>query len=354
MISAFNEQHRSPRARFAPLYVSSSTSVLGIQQNPRVSAVVGSQQMGTDLTAEWQGTNLDASALLPGVLAASTGTDGKIRGVPVDLEPYAAFYTAQQFAAADIAAPRATWSTDAFVALCAAMAKKGGGFGSGLGRGQMPNLTWLGFVEGYGGQAVSGGRLVLTAPSVLRGLTTFADVLQITWNRPWSHNTPLSLSITSYNATTGTSLMPGTVARFPRAPIPVVPAVLLHAYVPPTAPQPQAGAAFATWLISRAGQKALTSIGFPAMRTDLAGGMSWFSKGEAAVGAGNLRFAPSELAALVPINFASRLYNVLMMFSAARLTALRTLEQVANAVISGATNATAASAQLNRAGITAQ
>lgn len=350
VISAFNDRHRGLRASFAPFFMPSDGERPG-PPNPRISVLVG-EWGGQDLASALRSSNMDTSVLLPGLLQAGQDASGNLRGVPVGFSPYAVGYgPTKSLDAARIAAPQATWSTDQFVAFCRAVAADGGGFWGEVVRGFLGRRrAWIGFVEGYGGSVLADGRLALTTAAALQGLNAFADLLAVTWNRGGRVAPVLTVGLSPYDRTAPHPVRT-PVVRFPRAPIPVVPAVVDFASVPDAAPQPAAGATFAIWLLSRAGQQALTAVGFPAVRTDTATTHTWLTHGPAAVNPAHLRFAPPQLKALEKMQFAARLYRILTSAPPLRPPALRQLEQVADAVLAGDTNPVVAGGRLNQAGI---
>ena len=353
VLTAFNDAHRSLRARFAPNIIVPAKG-LGGYPNPSLS-VLFTPQGGQDLSAQFRSSNLDPTALLPGLLQAAQDFSGRLIGVPVDLSVYVVAY--RGLAGGHISAPSPSWTVADFTAFCGGVALHGGRFMGRIARGGLgAPLTWLGFAEGYGGQIISSGKLSLTSTNVLRGLNALADVLHITWDLLFVRGTPSTpvVEFWTYSQTAPrpslTTLLKNAVVRFPRAPVPVVPAVVTLASVPQSAPQPEAGATFALWLLSRNGQTALTRIGFPGMRTDM-DAASWLGKGPAGVRPGDLRFAPPQLTALNGMNFTERLSGILLQPESARLPALQKLQSVANSVIGGDANVFGAGAQLNRDGI---
>lgn len=352
MLTAFNNTHRGLRARYVPNTVVTATGIQG-RGNPRVSAaVVGGDGNGLDLSAQFQASNMDPSVLLPGLLQTGHDLRGRLVGIPVDFSVYSVVYT--RLTAAHIAVPSPSWSTEEFAAFSADVAQHGGRFQGAIARGGIgSSLPWLGYAEGCGGQVLIAGKLSLTSAKVLRGLNALSDLLRITWNLLFVRGTGPVVEFSAVNRTSPhprTAAVSSGVVRFPRPPVPVVPAIAGLATVPRTAPRSEAGMTFVIWLISRAGQTALTSIGFPGVRTDMAT-PSWLTKGPAAVQPGDLRFSPPQLQALNGMNFGQRLTGVLLLPSNARPSALQKLEAVANSVIAGDLNVFAAGAQLNRAGI---
>jgi len=355
VLKAFNAAHRGLRATYAS-WLSPSAGGPGTP-NPAISALIG-EWGGTDLSAELRASNVDTSVLLPGLLQAGQDAAGALRGLPIDVMPYAVSYgPAHAFSAARIPQPLPTWSTDQFAAFCADVAKHGGAFAGELvlgGEGGMGSrgIAWQGYVQGYGGAIVADGRIAITTSEALRGLTAFADLLEITSQQPHAPTPPLQVSLGLYNRTVPQPL--GTAAvRFPRAPLPVVPAGVNFVSVPASAPHPTAGAIFALWLLTADGQRTLTSIGFPSVRTDIGPATSWLTKGPTAVNPADLRFSPPQLQSLRGVQLTPRLYGILTRPSAGQAPALRQLEQVCNGVLAGDTNPLEAEVQLNRDGIRA-
>gem|GEM_PF-1352082 len=361
VLSAFNNSRRWLRARFDVLHVEKQSS---LALNPSLSALIGVPwgYRTVDLTAELRVANIDANALLPGTLQAGMTENGTVWGVPIDISPYAVFYGTsghKPTATTHIGNPRSDWSTAAFAVYCQEVAQQGGQFWLGLGQGTVANsLAWLGYVEGYGGQVATDGRISLTSSDTVRGLNAFADLLQTTWPHPLRSSTPIMVYFAPYNGTTGGPLTfappPNYLAmvHFPRAPMATVPANIMFAVALADGPKPEAGATFVTWLLTGPGQSALTSIGFPAMRTDITTA-SWLEKGPAAVDPVTLRYVPPAVQALQGLNFTGRLYSILTSPADSRVAGLQQLEQACNSVIAGGLNVYAAGAELNKAGIPA-
>lgn len=357
VLAAFNASHNGLRAQYVPPAVDQPTGL--VRTSPNASALLGAGG-GIDLAPQLQAANVASSVLLPGVLQAAAGIAGGQRGIPIDLSVCMVGYapSAKSLTLLGIDVPQTGWSTDQFTAFCTSVADKGGGFLAGLGHTALGSLglEWLGYLEGYGGHFVGAdGTLRLTAKSALPGLNAFADLLQVTWERPVVPGSlpPAEAYFIMYNGTSPGRPLAKNLIRFPRAPNRIVPAQVVPASVPVSAPQPGAGATFVVWLISRGGQRALTGIGYPSMRTDVEAPESWLSKGPAAVNPGDLRFPPQQLLQLGQLNFGRRLYGILLSPPTARPGALQKLEAVANSVIAGTLNVFAAGAQLNRDGILA-
>ena len=298
VLDAFKAGHRGLRAQYvAPGGVSSTAAaeVFGpgtsFQEapNPQVSCRVGDvlTSLGRkDLSTAIRDVNLDTETLLPGVLAACTGAHGEVWGLPVDVAIGALGFNAAGLQSAGVRPPaEAGWTAEQLQAAAVQVAAHSGHSPVGAGLAWADGGTgpvWFGYLRGYGGSLLENGQVALTSGPGLSGLQAYAAILGVCWDpaeqsanarAPW-------LAFRQGVAQVGGPRWPQQgLCRFPEMPgVAAVPASPLVASVPVTAPQPQAGVLFVTWLLTPDGQTAITGLGYPAMRADMVGGASWLSK----------------------------------------------------------------------------
>ncbi len=370
VLQAFNESHRHFRARFAPIGIDpkATSGGWGWTPNPAVSCRAGVSPIGmggsVDLASAIRDANLDTTALLPGILAASTDPDGRVRGTPIDLSLCAVWYHAAALQKAHVSPPPLEgWTVDQFSAAVSDLATTGSRaatFGNGLAAefygGQNP--PWFGFAEGYGG-TVFGDRVVLASGPVYQGLKAYADILRSTWAGADRISPSVTLEFAHSGLTTGAPPWPAQgLSRFPRLPVPAVPADVIMAEVPITAPNAAAGATFTVWLATRDGQRALTGIGYPAVRTDAPGGSTPFEKAQTGVRPTDLRFRPAGIFGCVyggkstctVYGFDRRLVLALLQPEPVRLSRLQAFEQALSGLLDGSLDFAQADGVLKRAG----
>lgn len=274
VLDAFNDSHSGRKAVFGNLLTPQGWS------NPEVSAQVGGGWLGRDVSGVMKDVNFDQASLLDGVLNAVTTPGGAVPGLPVDFSVIGLHFDRTALAHARVAAPSVGgWTSEGFLEAVSALSALGGteravfgsdlAFPSGVG-------AFLGYTEGYGGAVYSGADVSLTTNAVLDGLDAYGNVLRRTW-KGMSSGLPsgtevrwsLTFRVLSWSAV-GTPWPELAYTRFPIMPVVhAVPALLDIASVPTGAPDPESGAEFIVWLLSEAGQEALTSLGYPAMRKTL-------------------------------------------------------------------------------------
>lgn len=321
--------------------------------DPRVSVSVGGPPGGADLAPYLRDANVDPGVLLPGILAAATWANGQIAGVPVDFGVELLAGDPQRLRAVGLQAPPAAgWTVAQLQGAVSVLAQHGALFGPQLGLASyraQAGSAWVGFALGYGGSPFGVGRLTLTQPKVLEGLTAYADLLRVTWGRTLPRLPP-SLQFEVFSGVDAQQADPhgaAWLARFPRTPVaPVVPAQVLCATVKP--PQLATGAEFAVWLVSEQGQHSLTAIGFPAVRVGVADRRSWLRAEKFRVSPANLRFPPGTFTSPEVQGFflTPRITSALAQPPATRLGLLRSIEAALNAYLAGSLTAPQATRQM--------
>lgn len=368
ILKAFNDTHPRLRASFGPDGADPTATpgggdAINFGLNPDVSCRVDDvlDTDVVDLAAAMRDANIDATALLPGLLQAATDRRGAILGIPVNFELLGLAYSGDALQKAHVSPPpTAGWSLSEFSAAVEALAAKGprgAVFGEGLAvqtdSSQAP--AWFGFAEGYSGN-VFGDRVVLASGPVYAGLKAYAGLLQLTWAGP-PLNPAAALGFSDVGvAVSRTSGVRPDVSRFPRLPSPAVPADVRVAKVPAAAPRAAAGATFAVWLASVEGQKALIALGYPGVRTDEAGG-AFFSQGQNGLRPSDLRFRPGGIFGIEDqhaYGFDPRIVAALLQPEPERLRRLRRLEQALTGVLDGSLTRAQAGAMLDREGVATQ
>lgn len=340
VVLAFNASHPQMRAVSVPEILAPAPRSHGmIEAYPRASVLVGAGAGGLDLRGALKAANADLSALLPGAIAGVTQASGAVEGIPVDFAIEEVLYDSRALAAAGLAGPPpAGWTLAQMLALVEGLAQRRAVFGADLAFAPYNvGPAWLGFALGYGGSVFAGGRLALTAPRVLEGLNAYGRVLQNTWGR----RAPGVVGALAFEQVSGVHRGAHQAAalrrtRFPRMPLAqVVPAALRCATAPMTAPHRREGAIFAVWLVSAEGQRALTALGFPAMRADASDRGSWLSGRGAQVRRSQLRFLPGVLtgglAASLELDVV--VTNAVALAAGARRAALARIEAQVNAFL---------------------
>lgn len=331
VLDAFNATQRGLRVRYVPPFLPGKGR--GTVTNYQPSVILGQRVRSgnRDLAGAIRGANVNEGRFIPGVWAGVTMAGGYVPCVPVDVTVYGLRYRVTALGPATGAA--STWSNARFAGRCAAALKTGATFGSGLGL-AYPNSAWLGYASGHGGSVVRDGRLTLTEAAVLQGLSDYAAILEITA----SHSVPEgTLATFDLDPTSRTNAgMPAwRMIRFPLLPSGAVPADLLGAGVPEGAPEPQGGVRFVLWLLTRQGQLALTSVGFPAMRTDIGAGRAWYERRPLQTPPSALRFLPASWAAVPDFYLGKWVMQAVALPGPVRRDALRVVEGAVNGLLSG-------------------
>ena len=297
VLRAFNEENRMFQAEYAAWYLPNGYG------NPTISCWVGGvpgQGGAIDLSGAMKHENFDGAGVLGGAMAAVTSADGSVIGMPIDFQLVAMAYDPGVLRSVGVAAPAPTgWSASEFLVVVDAL--------SGAKAGTVPtfgyDLAWpggfgafLGYTEGCGGSVFLGSSVVLTSPAVLEGLGAYSEVLRATWV---GMHPPQRSAFGLGSASIGWSRRRRTWAEqgYVRLPVMAVrsaaPAMVSVAYVPTRAPNPEAGQAFALWLLTAGGQRALTSLGYPGMRTGASSGPAWLRTEETGVLPEDLVFSPA-------------------------------------------------------------